>query len=344
MKNKKSYTTAILVLVLCVVISIFVGQSRRGVYEGQEALPATPDVSLNTGLDTRPYEDFVLDEARVLSDSALHQVDLYNANWDARYGSIVALAVIQDTGGESLSSLAEDLADEAGLSDKDAIMVMNTRAPGCFLLAGSYFNALPTGKDVDEALNRGRSALIAGNVDGAVLTIYDAVNDSFVAEQGLGDMEPAPSWLGTAAAVFLLFAVLLLVIAILSCVDQARYNTYRTRYYGVVNPPVVFRPLLFWHGPSYGWYRRQWHRPAPPPPPPPGGGPRGPRGGGFSSRGSGFSSGHSSSHRSSRGGGFGGSFGGSRGGGFGGSRGGGFGGSRGGGFGGSRGGGFGGRR
>lgn len=50
-------------------------------------------------------------------------------------------------------------------------------------------------------------------------------------------------------------------------IDSARYTAYRQRYYGVVNPPYVFRPILFWHGPSYGWYRRRWRQPPPPPPP-----------------------------------------------------------------------------
>ena len=133
----------------------------------------------------------------------------------------------------------------------------------------------------------------------------------------------------TVVTVVIFLAVLL---AVLTAIDTARYNAYRQTYYGVATPPFVFRPILFWHGPGYGWYRRHWHQPPPPPPR----GPRGPtppRGGGF---GGGFSSHRGGGFSSSRGSGFGGSFGGSRGGGFGGSRGGGFGGGRGGSFGGRR--------
>lgn len=91
----------------------------------------------------------------------------------------------------------------------------------------------------------------------------------------------------------MLVILLAIVLVAATLIDSARYTAYRQRYYGVVNPPYVFRPILFWHGPSYGWYRRRWRQPPPPPPPR---GPRGPGGGGFSgfsgpgggSRGSGF--------------------------------------------------------
>ncbi len=334
MKKQKEQRIAIIVLVVCVVASILIGQSRRARYE--EPAPSAQQTELDQSLNTAPYEAFVLDETGSLSQSAMKTVDRYNANWDARYGSILALAVVRDPGGKTLDALAEDLAQEAGLSNLDAILVVDPESEGCFLLAGEYFNALPTGKAVDQAVAKGRDALEAGDVDGTVTAIYAAVNERFLEELGTGKVSSASGGTGSTIAVgiVLLFGVIVLLI-VLTAVDQARYNTYRARYYGVVNPPVVFRPILFWHGPGYGWYRRQWHRPAPPPPP------RGPRGPG------GFGGGTWSSG-SHRGGGFsgsrGGGFSGSRGGGFGGSRGGGFGGSRGGGFGSSRGGGFGGRR
>ena len=198
-----------------------------------------------------------------------------------------------------------------------------------------------------------------------ILVIDTSARDAY----GLGYLDNAGSVQGygsegrqLAGFVMLLF-LLIAVVVVLNAIDQMRYNTYRQRYYGVLNPPVIFRPIFFWHGPGTYWYRRHWHQPPPPPPP------RGPRGpgpgsrpgggsftgfsgpGGGSSRGGGFSSGPRGGGFSggSRGGGF---SGGSRGGGFGGGfsggsfggRGGGFGGgSRGGGFsgGGSRGGGFG---
>ena len=166
-----------------------------------------------------------------------------------------------------------------------------------------------------------------------VLSFFAEMNQVYIDNFGLGNAGGGGSYQVNERTMGVISLLVLLVAAlmVLSAIDRARYNSYRARFYGGASPPYVFRPILFWHGPGYGWYRRHWHRPPPPPP----GGPRGPRGpgdpGGFGGIGGGS-------------GGFGGSFGGSRGGGFGGSRGGGFGGSfggRGGSFGG-RGGGFGG--
>ena len=191
----------------------------------------------------------------------------------------------------------------------------------------------------------------SGDVGNGVLTLFAALNDYYVDNYGTGSGASHSAGGMGALTALILWVVALLVV--LTLIDRMRYNSYRARYYGVVNPPYVFRPILFWHGPGSGWYRRNWRRPPPPPPPRGGSGGFGGGsrpGGGFSSssrpnnRGGGFGSSRpGGSFGSGRGGGFsGGSFGGSRGGSFGGGRGGGFGGSRGGGFsGGGRGGGFG---
>ena len=157
-----------------------------------------------------------------------------------------------------------------------------------------------------------------GKYDRGVLELFDAVNGYYLDNYGLGYLERNPDGSGDSGFAVALFVIIaLLVVATL--IDQARYDSYRRRYYGTLNPPVVFRPILFWHAPGTGWYRRNWRRPPPPPSGGPGGsrpgggfsGFNGPRGGGSSShRGGGFSGG--------RGGGFSGGFGGGgRGGGFG---------------------------
>ena len=190
----------------------------------------------------------------------------------------------------------------------------------------------------------------AGQYGDGVLSLFSALNDYYLDNYGDGSAYQGYYYASGWSMVVGVLLLLVVLVVIATAVDSVRYDAYRRQYYGVVNPPVVFRPILFWHGPGYGWYRRRWRRP---PPPPPGPGPRGPGGfGGFGGSGprrpGGFSGGSRGGSGGFRGGGFGGGFGGSRGGsggfrggGFGGSRGGGFGGGRGGGFGGSRGGGFG---
>ncbi|MBP3521202.1 MAG: hypothetical protein J6J87_07650, partial [Oscillospiraceae bacterium] len=243
-----------------------------------------------------------------------------------------------------------DLSAELRLGNNSALLLVIKGEDSYQFVWGSNFDVLMTGS----AANRLEACLSEGNWQNCVLRFYaemDRIYESYFA----GGESFSAGGLSVGGTIFLVILLLVVVFLVLSAIERSRYNAYRAKYYGVVNPPVMFQPIFFWHGPRSSWYRRHWAPPPPPRPRPPRP-PQPPRsGGGFSgsSRGSGFSGGGSRGGSrgsgfsgSSRGSGFsrGGSFGGSRGGGF--SRGGGsFGGSRGGGFsGGSRGGGFGGRR
>ena len=346
--QKPWVAVSLTVLMIAAAVSI-------GLFKDQGPITENPkNLGLDSTLSTSQYDDYIWDEAGVLSSDVEERISLYNANWIQRYDSLIAVAVVKEVSGE-VSDYAYDLGKEINLASADGILVIDASDGESYLAVGpdypmddgritSYMNSYL----YDDVMNK--------QYGSGILSLFQNINQFYVDEYGLGYLDNnSVSYYGTPSRT--LTGLILLVVAaiiVASLIDSIRYSTYRSRYYGVVNPPFVFRPILFWHGPGSYWYRRRWHRPPPPPPPGGGRGPggfsgfsgpggggfsSGPRGGGFGgSRGGGFSSGP-------RGGGFGGSrgggFGGSRGGGFGGSRGGGFGGSRGGGFGGSRGGGFG---
>ena len=325
---RKTWVAVILALVM-VVGAVAIGQTK-----GRGPAAADPkDLGLDNTLSTGQYDDFILDEAQVLSSSVEERISLYNANWVQRYDSLIAVAVLNGVDG-SVEDYAYDLGTRMELASTDGILVIDTDSGGSYLAVGPDY---PMG---DSQITSYMNSYLYNDVmnqkygDG-ILTLFQQINQYYVDEFGLGYLDGGSISYSSAPSRALVGIIMLVVAVIIvaSLIDSIRYTTYRSRYFGVANPPVMFRPILFWHAPGSFWYRRRWHRP-PPPPPPPGGG-RGPGGGfgGFSGpRGGGFSGG-------SRGGGF---SGGSRGGGFGGSRGGGFSGNRGGGFGGSRGGGFGG--
>ena len=299
------------------------------------------------------------------------QISLYNANWDLRYNSILVVDIQSAApSSNSLADYAYDQANSMELGQYDAYLVIVPSIQDAYFAAGVDYPL--SDSQITDFMDRYLyQDLVDGKTGQGVLALCGGLNDYYVSNFGTGSADSGYAYddygADDGSALVGLLVMLVILLVILSVIDRLRYSSYRQRYYGVADPPFVFRPLLFWHGPSYGWYRRRWRQPPPPPPrgpggprrpggpgsfgggPRPGSGPRpggssrpgsfggGPRPGSFGGsapRGGGFGS-------SSRGGGFGG---GSRGGGFGGaSRGGGFGGgSRGGGFsGGSRGGGFG---
>lgn len=329
MKFFKKRPVAIVVMVLAIVVGIVLGQLKA---DRAPAVPSTGDAALDTSLSTAAYETWLWDEADVFSSAEEKQICLYNANWDLRYTSLLAVASVNSVDGD-IADYAYELGGEIGLGQGDALLVLDINGQDAYLATGDEFGAVMLSDTqattyLDQYLYED---FMNGNYAKGVLTFMAALNERYVEVFGSGYRASSDG----ADAIITVIFLLIIAFIIINAIDKSRYNAYRTRYYGVVNPPYVFRPILFWHGPSYGWYRRNWRQP---PPPPPGGNNRRPPNGGFG--GFGGSSGFTSNNR---GGGFGGS---SRGGGFGSSRGGGFGGgSRGGGFsGGSRGGGFGGRR
>ena len=343
MKFFQKTWVAVAITLVMIAAAIFIGRTR------EDTIPNSPaSVGLDTSLSTSQSASFLWDEAGVLSDSEERQINLYNANWLERYDSLVALALVPSVTG-NIDNYAYDLAMDWELAAADAVLVINTGEGDAYLLPGDNYPL--SDSQITSYLNTYLyDGVASGNYASGVLNLYQEINQFYVDNYGLGYLESGPAYGGGRSVAVSVVVLLVILVVIASIVDSLRYTEYRRRYYGVVNPPVVFRPILFWHGPGWGWYRRRWHRPPPPPPPrrPGGPGPGSRPGGGFSGFQGPRGSGGGSFGGSRRGGGFssgsrGGGFGGSRGGG--GFRGGGFGGSRGGGgFGGGRGGGFGGRR
>ena len=374
MKFLQKTWVAWLVTAVMIVVAIGIGQSKEPQSVTQpvpEPLPAG-STALDTSLSTQQFAEYIWDEAEVLSSAQKEEISLYNANWYQRYDSIIAVAVVWNTDGMSIDDYAYDLGDEIDLASADGILVIDLDAMDAYLAVGPDYPM--TDREITNYID---NYLVYQARDGqygrGILNLFSAINQYYVNNYGLGYLDNDGGVYAQedyysddddiVAGIILLIFLLAAIVIVVNAIDQSRYDTYRRQYYGVPNPPVVFRPIFFWHGPGSSWYRRGWHQPPPPPPPPRGPGPPGPgpRPGGRPGGGNNFT-GFSGPRGGSSGGGFssgprggGSSFGGSRGGGFssgprgggfsGGSRGGGFssGGRSGGGFsgGGSRGGGFG---
>lgn len=348
MKLLKNKAFAALVLIAAIALSSLYGLSKRPQVEVPEG-----GAALDDSLSTAYLSAYLVDEAGVLSAGTEKSVLLYNANWDKLNRGI--LAVVTTRGTASLGGIEEAAwtwAEDLLLGENDAILLIDAGAEDYRLVASGTFYDLLAAQSASFV-----DACMAGYVqqrdyNGGVLNLMGQLH----LLQGSGAHSSGGGAFGIIAALIPIFVLLIFLIVVFTMLDSLRYSGWYGRYGGMPVPPVVYRPILWWHRPGSSWYRR---RCAPPPPhhrgpgprPPMGGGPGGPRppmGGGprppRPPMGGGFTPPRSGSFG---GGSRGGSFGGPRSGSFGGgSRGGGFGGgSRGGSFGGGgRGGGFGGRR
>lgn len=347
MKIFQKRWVAVLLTVLMIGMAAWIGHMRADKVV-VEPVPdqGTVDPGLNTNLSTSDYEKWILDESGVLSERAYKQICLYNANWVQRYDSLIAVAVMKNVD-EDLFDWAVDTAGEIELARTDGLLVIDTSDGEVQLVVGNDY-PLSDSQITDYTTKYMADEVGRGDYSGAILNLFDGLNTYYVDHYGLGNAGGTSTQAKDGAGIGILTRIIVCVIVLLviaNLMDRWRYARYRRRYYGMVQPPVLFRPILFWHGPTYGWYRRRWNQPPPP------SGPRGPRGPGNRSGGFGGPSSRGGSS-SFRGGGFrsskqGGSFRGSASGsfrssGFGGSASRGSGGFRGGGFrgGGGRGGGF----
>ena len=347
MKLFQKTGVAVALTLVMIAAGVFIGLQRGG--QAEEAPP--PSAELDPSLDAGSYAVWISDGADVFTPQQEEQIALYNANWVERYDSLIAVATVPSLS-EGIADYAYDLGTEIQLASADGILVVDAGTGDCYLAVGPDYPM--TDSQVSSYLDRYLyEDAMSGDFGAGVLELFGGVNQFYLDNYGLGYLDNSSGGYGGRSGGEMIFGAVVLVVVLIfiaSILDSLRYSSYRQRYYGVVNPPYVFRPILFWHGPGWGWYRRRWRRPPPPPPR----GPRGPGGPGGGFGGGGFSGFHGPSGSGSRGGGFGsgprgggfsrgggfGGFGGGRGGGFGGgARGGGF--SRGGGFGGGRGGGFG---
>ena len=359
MKFFQKRGVAIVVLILAIVAS-----SAWGLHKAPVVSTPEGGEKLDPSLSTAAFEQYVRDDAGVLSDKTEEAIGLYNANWDKMFGSI--MAVVTTESANDIENAAYDYAIEMQLAENDAILVIAKQQQDYYLLASGDFYDLLSGLSQSFVASCMADNVQKGDYDAAVRSLCAALHVEL--SQQYQQSEAA---LDEAANGVMFIMILIIFFIIWIMLDGMRYRRYRRRYMmpGMGIPTVVYRPIF--------WGRRPPRGPRPPRsggPRPPQGGPRPPYSGGSSGgnrrppqpprrpsssggsfggfgstgRGGGFGSGSVGGFGSSRGGGFGGSrggsFGGGRGGGFGGSRGGGFGGGRGGGFGGGRGGGFGGRR
>ncbi len=346
-KYGKSYFAGVAVLIVAILAAAVLGQLRKPAVSPAPSQPGGLEA-----LSTSAYEKYLVDGAEVLDANEEKAILNYNANWDYRYNSVVAVVTVETAGGQDLEEATFDWADDLGLGEGDAILLVAVNDGNYYFNYGNDFATIMTGAVVDDLSAILEKTYGSGDFGPGTEEFFVALHQVYEDNFGLGNAEGSSYGAGYGgmgwSAVFMLVLFLVILFLVLSAIDRSRYNAYRAQYYGVANPPVMFRPIFFWHGPRYGWYTRHWHAPPPPPPrgprgPGPGGGGFGGSSGGFGGRGASGPRGGGTFGGRPTGGGRTGGFGGSFGGGFGGSRG-SFGGRSGGFGGGSRGGGFGGRR
>lgn len=291
----------------------------------------------------KPASGYVADEAGVLFTDTIDYINEHNETLYTNTGAIIAIATVEDTGGQAIDEYTYTLFNNWGVGDRE-------ESNGLLLLldiGGDNYFAAP-GKNIKDALTETTIGDIlydyleddfaAKDYDAGVKKVFDAFYKWYedyytapAADQTGPAVAPKPSFWSTLGTMWVFLVIVGLVILVV-VLDGLRWSRYRRRYLmpGMPPPRVVYTPFLWGRPrrpPPPPRNRRPPRPPSPPPgggrrppsPPPSGGGRRPPSGGfGGSGLGGGMSRGGGAGRSSRPSGGFsrgGGSF---RGGGFGG--------------------------
>ena len=176
MKILKKQGVAWIVTIVMIAAGIGLGQMRA---DAAPEVPTTGTAALDTTLSIAAYENWLWDEADVFSSSEEKKICLYNANWDKRYSSLIAVAAVKNAEGD-IADYAYELGNEIGLGQGDALLVLDIGGKDAFMATGDDFdsrmlNSTQVTTYLDQYLYED---FMDGNYGKGVVTLLDAINDN----------------------------------------------------------------------------------------------------------------------------------------------------------------------
>ena len=273
----KKRGVALAVLVIAIVGAVFIGRSRKDSFIANKP----------TELLDVAYQNWICDDADLLSDQTEQLIRDYNGSWNGKYYAITAVATIDHLAGWDGQDYAAKLGETWGLGSNDMILLL-VKDGDWQVYCGDNVGYTMTDTQQSKLRQAIETTYYSGDFDSAVTAFFRQA-DVFYAQADLsGGSSGDSGWYAPAAPASAgstgtsIGAVVMLIIGIFvvwMVLDAIRYSRYRRRY--IVGAPVnVVRPVyypVFW-GRHYAPPRPP--RAPRPPRPPRGGGPRPPYGGG----------------------------------------------------------------
>ena len=246
MKFFQKRGVAIVVLILAIVAS-----SAWGLHKAPAITTPTGGEKVDTSLSTAAFEQYVRDEANVLSDKTEKAVSLYNANWDKMFGSIMAVVTVQSS--DNLENTAYDYADTMQLGSNDAILVIAKQQQDYYLVASGDFYDLLSGLSQSFVASCMADNVQKGDYDAAVRSLCAALHVELSQQY-----QQSKAALDEAANGVMFIMILIIFFVLWIMLDGMRYRRYRRRYMmpGMGVPTVMYHPIF--------WGRRPPRGPRPP--------------------------------------------------------------------------------
>ena len=179
MKFFQKRSVAVVLTLLIILASIGLGQVRRPVQSSPAPEPADPS-ALDTSLNTSGYTDWLWDEAGVLSDATEETLCLYNANWDYRYNSLIAVLMVDSLDGQDIESYAYDQGTQIGLGQGDALLVAAVDDELYYVATGYDFSTILTSSVTSRLDGMLSSNFGAQRFEEGVLSFFAEMNQVYI--------------------------------------------------------------------------------------------------------------------------------------------------------------------
>ena len=183
---KKTWV-AIALTVIMVVAAIGVGQLRAPAPGLPTDTSNSASGALDTSLSTSEYDTWISDQAGVLSSSAEEQISLYNANWDYRYNSLIAVLMVDSLDGQDIESYAYDQGTQIGLGQGDALLVAAVDDELYYVATGNDFSTILTSSVTSRLDGMLSSNFGAQRFEEGVLSFFAEMNQVYIDNFGLGN-------------------------------------------------------------------------------------------------------------------------------------------------------------
>ena len=169
MKFFQKRGVAIAVLILAILASGAWGLHKAPVVSTPEG-----GEKLDPSLSTAAFEQFMHDDAGILSDKTEEAVGLYNANWDKMFGSIMAVVTVQSS--DDLENTAYDYAEAMQLGTNDAILLIAKQQQDYYLVASGDFYDLLSSLSQSFVASCMEDGVQKGDYDAAVRSLCAALH------------------------------------------------------------------------------------------------------------------------------------------------------------------------
>ena len=239
----------ILAVMTVIVVAVVLNATRPLITAPKGTQP------LDLKLDTADVERFVVDEMDVLSEDMETVICIYNANWRALAGRVLAVVTVES---------AKNAEDEAwqwmhrlSMGSDDALLLIETTGgKKCALVScGSFREDIATLSET-YLTQLTYQDIRAGYFNAAVLAVFDRLHYLY----GYSQVQHRREEITESLIAFAVFAAVIMLVGlhfVAEKVDGRRFRRWREESTILGDRAAPWRTVFLWHRTGSEWYKKR---------------------------------------------------------------------------------------